>query len=58
MESKKIYSFRMNEKHVKSLKYLSIDLDRFLGDLLEEAIQDLLKKYESKAHLPKKSPKT
>ena len=58
MESKKVYSFRLNEKQIKSLKYLAVDLDRFLGDLLEEAIDDIIKKYGSKAPSPKKFPKS
>ena len=32
----------------KEVKKLAIDLERPLNDLLEEAIQDLLKKYEKK----------
>ncbi len=32
----------------KEVKKLTIDLERPLNDLLEEAIQDLLKKYEKK----------
>ena len=33
---------------LKSVKKLAIDLERPLNDVLEEAIQDLLKKYEKK----------
>jgi predicted transcriptional regulator len=32
----------------KEVKKLAIDLERPLNDLLEEAIQDLLNKYEKK----------
>ena len=32
---------------IKRLKYLAADSERPLNDLLEEAIQDLLKKYEN-----------
>jgi predicted transcriptional regulator len=32
----------------KEVKKLAIDLERPLNDLLEEAIQDVLKKYEKK----------
>jgi len=35
---------------IRRLKYLSADTDRALNDLLEEAIQDLLKKHEKKAN--------
>ncbi len=34
---------------VKDLKHLAVDTERPLNDLLEEAIQDLLKKYEKKS---------
>ena len=34
---------------LKSVKKLAIDLERQLNDVLEEAIQDILKKYEKKA---------
>jgi predicted transcriptional regulator len=33
----------------KEVKKLAIDLERPLNDLLEEAIQDVLRKYEKKA---------
>ena len=36
---------------IKKLKYLAVDTERPLNNLLEEAIRDLLKKYEKK---PKK----
>jgi predicted transcriptional regulator len=34
---------------LKSVKKLAIDLERPLNDVLEEAIQDLLKKYKKKS---------
>jgi len=33
---------------VKKLKHLAVDEDESLGGLLEEAIKDLLRKYEKK----------
>ena len=36
---------------IKKLKYLAVDTERPLNELFEEALQDLLKKYEKK---PKK----
>jgi predicted transcriptional regulator len=48
MEQKKVFSTRINEDRIKELKHLAVDTDRSLGDLLEEAIQDLVKKYKSK----------
>jgi predicted transcriptional regulator len=48
MAQKKVFSTRINEDRIKELKHLAVDTDRSLGDLLEEAIQDLVKKYKSK----------
>ncbi len=48
MGKKKIFSTRVNEDRIKELKHLAVDTDKSLGTLLEEAIQDLLKKYEKK----------
>jgi len=46
---KKMFSTRMNLDLLKRAKKLAVDLERPLNDLLEEAIQDLLKKYEANA---------
>ena len=51
MGEKKIFSTRVDGDRIKDLKHLAVDTDRSLGNLLEEAIQDLVKKYEQK---PKK----
>ena len=46
MGNKKIFSTRVDEDRIKELKHLAVDTDRSLGSLLEEAIQELIKKYE------------
>jgi predicted transcriptional regulator len=46
MGEKKIFSTRIDEDRIRALKHLAVDTDKSLGTLLEEAIQDLLKKYE------------
>ena len=46
MGEKKVFSTRIDEDRIKGLKHLSVDTERSLGNLLEEAIQDLLRKYE------------
>ena len=51
MGDKKIFSTRVDEDRIKDLKHLAVDEGKSLGNLIEEAIQDLLKKYEKK---PKK----
>jgi len=49
MGKKKVFSTRVDEDRIKELKHLAVDTDKSLGNLLEEAIQDLVKKYEKKA---------
>ena len=49
MGQKKPFSTRVDEDRIKDLKHLAVDTDKSLGDLLEEAIKDLLKKYEAKS---------
>ena len=46
MGNKKIFSTRVDEDRIKALKHLAVDTDKSLGNLLEEAIKLLLKKYE------------
>jgi predicted transcriptional regulator len=43
-----VFSTRLNPEHIKKLKYLAVDVNRSLNDLIEEAIEDLLKKYPGK----------
>jgi len=44
--ARKPLSTKIENDLQKSIKKLAIDLERPLNDLLEEAIKDLLKKYE------------
>ena len=46
MGDKKVFSTRIDEDRIKELKHLAVDLDKSLGTLLEEAIKDLMKKYD------------
>lgn len=48
MGKKKTFSTRIDEDKLKALKHLAVDLDKSLGVLLEEAIEDLCKKYKKK----------
>jgi predicted transcriptional regulator len=50
MGDKKVFSTRVDQDRIKDLKHLAVDADKSLGSLLEEAIEDLLKKYEKKAN--------
>ena len=48
MIQRKTFSTRVDEKKIKALKHLAVDTDKSLGVLLEEAIADLVRKYEKK----------
>ena len=43
---KKNYGLRLDQALMRELNHLAMDEDRWVNDLVEEAIQDLLKKYE------------
>ena len=53
MGEKKIFSTRVDEDRIKELKHLAVDADKSLGTLLEEAIKDLLKKYQKNEKISK-----
>jgi predicted transcriptional regulator len=46
MAQKKIFSTRIDEDRLKQLKHLAVDTDKSLGNLLEEAIKDIVAKYK------------
>jgi predicted HicB family RNase H-like nuclease len=48
---KKMFTTRIDPDVLKRSKILAVNLERPLNDLIEEALKDLLKKYEKK---PKK----
>ena len=48
MAQKKTFSTRIDMDRLKALKHLAVDEDKSIGALLEEAIDDLVKKYEKK----------
>ncbi len=45
---RKQFTTTIEENSLKEIKKLAIDLDKSVNDLLEEAIEWLLKKYEKK----------
>ena len=49
MGERKVFSTRLDQDLIKELKHLAVDEDRALNDLLEEAIEALIKKYKSKS---------
>lgn len=48
MGEKKTFSTRIDDDRLKALKHLAVDTDKSLGVLLEEAIEDLIRKYSKK----------
>jgi hypothetical protein len=46
MSAKKTFSTRIDADRLKTLKHLAVDEDKSIGVLLEEAIEDLIKKYD------------
>lgn len=49
MKEKKMFTTRIDPDILKRLKHLAVDVEIPISDLTEEALQDLLKKYEKKA---------
>jgi len=45
MSKKKTFSTRVDADRLKALKHLAVDEDKSIGTLLEEAIEDIVKKY-------------
>jgi hypothetical protein len=45
---KKTYGLRLDQALMKDLAHLAVDEDRWLNELIEEAVRDLLKKYRDK----------
>ncbi len=50
---RKAYGLRLEQALMKELKYLGVDQERNMNDLVEEAVRDLLKKYKKRGLLPK-----
>ena len=48
MGNKKTFSTRIDDQRLKALKHLAVDEDKSIGLLLEEAIEELIKKYAKK----------
>ena len=46
MSMKKTFSTRIDAERLKALKHLAVDEDKSIGTLLEEAIEEIIKKYE------------
>ena len=51
MGTRKMYNTTLDTKLIREIKVLAARLDKRQNDILEEAIQDLLKKYRSRDSL-------
>jgi predicted transcriptional regulator len=51
MGTRKMYNTTLDTKLIREIKVLAARLDKRQNDILEEAIQDLLKKYKSQDSL-------
>ena len=49
MGKRKMYNTTLDADLIKEIRILAAQLEKRQNDLLEEAIQDLLKKYKSKS---------
>jgi len=45
---RKNYGLRLHQELMRELSHLAVDEDRWLNELIEEAVKDLLKKYHDK----------
>lgn len=54
MADKKMFATRLDNNLLKDLKHLSVDTEVPISKLLQEAIQDLLKKYKKTPPKPSK----
>ncbi|MGH7182706.1 MAG: hypothetical protein ACREJN_12110 [Nitrospiraceae bacterium] len=50
-KERKQYGLRLDRHLMRELEHLSVDEQKWLNDLVEEAVRDLLKKYREKKGL-------
>lgn len=48
-----MFATRVESRIFKALKHLSVDTEKNISDLVEEAIEDLLDKYEGRKREPR-----
>jgi hypothetical protein len=49
LAGRKNYGLRLHQELMRELSHLAVDEDRWVNELVEEAVKDLLKKYREKA---------
>ncbi len=47
-EGRKSYGLRLDQALMRELSHLGVDEDRWVNELVEEAVRDLLKKYKDR----------
>lgn len=47
-QPKKTYALSLNRELMLEVQHLALDQDRYINEVTEEALQDLLKKYRDK----------
>jgi hypothetical protein len=47
-QDRRPYGLRLDQALMREIKHLAVDHDRAMNDLVEEALQDMLKKYKEK----------
>lgn len=45
---RKTYGLRLDQALMRDLQHLAVDEDKWMNEMVEEAIRDLLKKYREK----------
>ena len=45
---KKTYGLRMDQALMKELAHLAVDEEKWVNEMVEEAVRDLMKKYKEK----------
>lgn len=45
---RKVYGLRLDQKLMRAVKHLAVDEGRAVNDLTEEALRDLLKRYQER----------
>lgn len=54
LKQRKQYGIRLDPQLMREIEHLSVDQQKFMNELTEEAFRDLLKKYQAKKGQPPK----
>lgn len=53
-KQRKQFGLRLDAQLMREIEHLSVDEQKWLNELTEEALRDLLKKYQAKKSMPPK----